>query len=176
MVCPITWSKMIFYILNNLVSKTWRFNWPCYAVVKLVDKIIECFNNNRYGLGIIIDLPKAFDSVDYSTKKKKGKKKKKKELYGITDRNHGWVKSYVSNRRQFIQIESYKTSTNGLFHSHSIPFTPIYTIYIKKTKDLFFLHGVTNLLCYEVKTDGRKHFYKHDYILKKSFIFVAYLL
>lgn len=67
------------------------------------------------------------------------------------------------------------SSTNGLFHSHYIPFTP-FTLYIKKTKNSFSLHGVTNLLCYEVKTDGRKHFYKHDYILKKSFIFIAYLL
>ena len=29
---------------------------------------------------------------------------KKLKLYGITDRNHGWVKSYLSNRRQFIKI------------------------------------------------------------------------
>ena len=61
-------------------------------------------------------------------------------------------------------------SIHTIFHLHHLHY-----IY-KKTKDSFFLHGVTNLLCYEVKTDGRKHFYKHDYILKKSFIFVAYLL
>ena len=32
-------------------------------------------------------------------------------LFGITDRNHGWLKSYLSNRRQFVQInEKEKTS------------------------------------------------------------------
>ena len=33
------------------------------------------------------------------------------ELYGITDRNHGWLKSYLLNRRKFVQInENEKTS------------------------------------------------------------------
>ena len=48
---------------------------------------------------------KAFNTVDHSILLKK------LELYGITDRNHGWVKSYLCNRRQLIQIdEKEKTS------------------------------------------------------------------
>ena len=42
------------------------------------------------------------------------------ELYGITDRNHGWLKSYLSNRRQFVQInEKEKTSLETI--SCSVP-------------------------------------------------------
>ena len=31
---------------------------------------------------------------------------KKLELYGVTDRNHSWFKNYLSNRKQFIQINN----------------------------------------------------------------------
>ena len=33
------------------------------------------------------------------------------ELYGVTDRNHRWIKSYLSNRKQFTQIDE-KESTS----------------------------------------------------------------
>ena len=42
--------------------------------------------------GVFIDLPKAFDTVDHSVLLRK------LELYGITDRNDAWIKSYLSNR------------------------------------------------------------------------------
>ena len=42
------------------------------------------------------------------------------ELYGIKDRNYGWLKSYLSNRRQFFQInEKEKTSLETI--SCSVP-------------------------------------------------------
>ena len=31
---------------------------------------------------------------------------KKLDLYGVTDRNHSWFKTYLSNRKQFIQINN----------------------------------------------------------------------
>ena len=76
-----------------------------HALVQLVDQIIESFENKQYTLGVFIDLSKAFDTVDHCILLKK------LELYGITDRNYGWLKSYLSNRRQFVQInEKEKTS------------------------------------------------------------------
>ena len=57
--------------------------------------LLEC---NKYTLGVFIDLSKAFDTVDHSILLKKP------ELYGGTDRNHSRFKNYLSNRKQFIQI------------------------------------------------------------------------
>ena len=69
-----------------------------HAVVKLVDQIIESFENNKCTLGVFIDLSKAFDTADHSILLKKF------ELYSITGRN-------LLNRRQFMQInEKEKTS------------------------------------------------------------------
>ena len=65
----------------------------------MVDQIYEAFEKNEYALGVLIDLSKAFDTADHSILLRK------LELYGITDRNYAWIKSYLSNRFQDIQID-----------------------------------------------------------------------
>ena len=37
-----------------------------HAIVHLVDQIYESFENDNYTLGVLIDLSKAFDTVDHS--------------------------------------------------------------------------------------------------------------
>ena len=66
----------------------------------MVDQILESFEYNKYTLGVFFDLYKAFDTVDHSILLEK------LELYGVTDRNHSWFKNYLSNRKQFIQINN----------------------------------------------------------------------
>ena len=70
-----------------------------HAIAQLVDQIYEAFEKNEYTLGVFIDLSKAFDTVDHSILLRK------LELYGITDRNYAWIKSYLSNCFQYIQID-----------------------------------------------------------------------
>ena len=95
---------------NILCSKQFGFqngHSTDHAVVQLVEQIIESFENNKYTLGVFIDLSKAFDIVDHSILLEK------LELYGMTDRNHGWLKSYLSNRRQLIQINENEKTSSG---------------------------------------------------------------
>ena len=68
------------------------------TIVQLVDRINEFFKNNKYTHGVFIDLLKAFSTIGNSILLKT------LEQYGITDKNHGWVKSYLSNKKKFIQI------------------------------------------------------------------------
>ena len=70
-----------------------------HAIAQLVDQIYEAFEKNEYTLGVFIDLSKAFNTVDHSILLRK------LELNGITDRNYAWIKSYLSNRLQYIQID-----------------------------------------------------------------------
>ena len=75
-----------------------------YAIVRLVDKIFDSFEKEQFTLGVFIDLPKAFDTVDHSILLKKLK------LFGVTDKNLAWFQSYLSNRKQYIEIgENSKT-------------------------------------------------------------------
>ena len=79
-----------YLIENNILYCFQNDHSTDHAVVQLVDQIMESFENNKYRLGVFIDLSKAFDTVGHSILLKRLK------LYGITDRNHGWVKSYLS--------------------------------------------------------------------------------
>ena len=98
----IMYNRLYKYLIENniLYSKQFGFqngHSTDHTVVQLVDQITESFENSKYTLGVFIDLSKAYDTVDHSILKKL-------ELYGITDRNRGWLKSYLSYRRQFFQI------------------------------------------------------------------------
>ena len=95
------YNRLYNYLIENniLYSKQFGFqngHSTDNAVVQLVDQIIESIENNKYTLDVFIDLSKAFDTVYHSILFKK------LELYGITDRNHAWLKSYLSSRRQFV--------------------------------------------------------------------------
>ena len=57
-----------------------------HFIAQLVDQIYEAFEKNEYFLGVFIDLSKAFDAVYHSILLRK------LELYGITGRNHTWLR------------------------------------------------------------------------------------
>ena len=65
----------------------------------MVDQTCEAFEKNEYALGVFIHLSKAFATVDHSILLRK------LQLYGITDRNYAWIKSYLSNHLQYIQVD-----------------------------------------------------------------------
>ena len=68
------------------------------VIVKLVDKIYESSEKDRYTLGVFIDLSKAFDTVDHRILIKRP------EMYRIKDINLVWFRSYLTNRIQYISI------------------------------------------------------------------------
>ena len=70
-----------------------------HAILQLANQIHESFENNIYTLGAFIDLSKAFDTINNFTILKK------LEIYGIHGKNLEWSKSYLRNRKQYIQID-----------------------------------------------------------------------
>ena len=85
-------------MISNLDSKQ-AIHSTDHAISQLFDQIYESFEENKYILGVFIDLSKAFDSVDNSILLRKLK------LFGITDRNYAWINSYLSNPLQNVQVD-----------------------------------------------------------------------
>ena len=56
-------------------------------------------NNKEFAVGFFIDLSKAFDTVNYNIFIKL-------EHYGIHGISLDWIKSYLSNRFQFVQFKN----------------------------------------------------------------------
>ena len=69
-----------------------------HALISLTEGIRSSLDKNEIACGIFIDLQKAFDTVDHNILLSK------LEHYGIRGIAHDWFKSYLSNRKQFVNI------------------------------------------------------------------------
>ena len=76
-----------------------------HAIAQLVDQIYESFENDKYTVGIFVDLSKAFETVDHTILLKK------LEIHRITSANLAWFRSYLTKRKQYICINN-GTKTN----------------------------------------------------------------
>ena len=65
-----------------------------HALIKLVNRIYDYFNENKYTLGVIINLSEVFDTVNHNILLKKLK------IYGIENNNLLWFTSYLSQKKQ----------------------------------------------------------------------------
>ena len=73
-----------------------------HAIIQLVEQIYENFEENKYTLGVFIDLAKAFDTVDHKILLRK------MEVYDIGGTRLKWFENYLTNRKQYIQISNIK--------------------------------------------------------------------
>ena len=64
-----------------------------YALIELVNRIHNSFNENIYTLAAFIDLSKAFDTVNHNILLERLK------LCGIENSNLKWLTSYLSQRK-----------------------------------------------------------------------------
>jgi retron-type reverse transcriptase len=65
------------------------------ALHEIVDRLYSAFDSNHFGVGIFLDLAKAFDSLDRRVLYRK------LACYGITGVEGDWFRSYFANRQQY---------------------------------------------------------------------------
>ena len=75
-----------------------------HALIHLTDKIRHEIDKGNYACGIFADFQKAFDTVDHHILLNK------LEYYGVRGISNKWFASYLSNRKQFVSINGYKSN------------------------------------------------------------------
>ena len=106
-----------FLIANSILTDSqygFRSNHStCHALIDLQDKIVSSVKNNDFGIGIFIDLSKAFDIVNHDILLCK------LQHYGVHGLPLIWFKNYLCSRYQFT-IFNDASSTHSLI-KHGVP-------------------------------------------------------
>ena len=104
---------MYFQLLQYIKDNDILYKFQCafrekystdLALITLVNKVIEGFENQEYGIGIFVDLAKAFDTVNHQILLEK------LFHYGVRGIANDWFKSYLSQRQQFTQFNNSMSS------------------------------------------------------------------
>ena len=84
-----------------------------FATLEFLDYVVSAFNKKQFCISLFLDLKKAFDTVD------KELLLNKLNHYGIEGNFNKLIDSYLSNRKQYVQIDNFKSDlkpiTTGLF-------------------------------------------------------------
>lgn len=102
-------SKRLVEFLDNhqLISKH-QFGFRSkhsteHALLSLTETIRRSLDSGQFSCGVFIDLQKAFDTVDHDILISKLKH------YGIRGIASKWFRSYLTKRKQFVEISGYKS-------------------------------------------------------------------
>ena len=74
-----------------------------HALIETVEDITRSLDNKCSTIGVFIDLKKAFDTIDHTILFSK------LEHYGIRGMANSWIKSYLSNRKQYVETKNCKS-------------------------------------------------------------------
>ena len=79
-----------------------------HALFSITEKIREALDKNNFACGIFIDLQKAFDTVNHNILLQK------LNHYGIRGVANSWLKSYLSDRKQYVSINGFESNTQNI--------------------------------------------------------------
>ena len=133
------YNRLYEYLTKNnlLFDKQFGFrkgHLTEHALIELVNRIYNFFNENKYTLGVFIDLSKAFDTVNHNTLLKKLK------LYGIENSSLKWFTSYLSRRKQYIEHKDIKTSHLDITCG-GVNFRPLFSSFISMISMFLILYS-----------------------------------
>ena len=109
----ILYSRLINYIDKFQLLYKYQYGFrkkhsTDHALIELVDQIRFSIDNNQMTCGIFVDLSKAFDTVNHEILLGK------LEHYGIRGIALELFKSYLSERKQYVQIKNCKSQTRSI--------------------------------------------------------------
>ena len=94
---------IIFSINFNSASET-SIHLTNLAMIYLIYKIPNALQNGDLVPGLFLDFSKAFDTIGHDILLNK------LEFYGFRGCAHDWFKSYLTNKKQFVEFDSHTSS------------------------------------------------------------------
>lgn len=85
------------------------------AVYNYVQQVLNYLNDKKYAVGILLDMTKAYDRVQHEILLSK------LYDYGIRGKAHEWIKSYLKDRKQYVQITHQNSLTGEVKDYRSEP-------------------------------------------------------
>ena len=140
----------IYNCLNELQFGFQANHSTTHALLSITEKIRNALDTDHFACGVFIDLRKAFDTVEHKILVKK------LEHYGARGIPKHWFTSYLSNRKQFVSINGFKSSLKQIscgVPQGSVLGPLLFLIYINdlsssvKHSTVYHFADDTNLLC-----------------------------
>ena len=103
-----------------------------HALISITDTIKESIDNNKFSCEVFLDFRKAFDTVNHKILLEK------LQHYGTRGMAFNWLQSYLSNRKQYVEVNG--TSSDVLDVMCGVPyyFSSSLMIYQQFVKSLSF--------------------------------------
>ena len=100
--------KRFYIFLKNSIIYNVQFGFRqqyslSHALINITENIRKALDDENIGCGIIVDLQKAFDTVDHQILFAK------LNHSGIRGVSNDWFKSYLSNHNQYVSINGYES-------------------------------------------------------------------
>ena len=97
-------SRLLIFLNDNNILSKWQFGFrgghsTSHPMIHFINKVTDALNKKHHTIGIFCDLKKAFDTCDPNILLLKLKK------YGIQGTELKWFQSYLTDRKQFVQIK-----------------------------------------------------------------------
>ena len=95
------YNHLISFIVKENILYKFQFGFrkshsSNHAIISMVEKVNQALDTGKVLVGVFLDLKKAFDTVDHTILLDKLYK------YGVRGNILNWFKSYLSNRKQYV--------------------------------------------------------------------------
>ena len=107
------YTRVYSYLIKNEMIYSKQFGFRSnhstnHAIVSITEHIRQLLDKGHYVCGIFIDLEKAFDTVNHEILCNKF------EFYGLRGNINKLLKSYLSNRKQYVSINGFDSEVKDV--------------------------------------------------------------